>query len=360
MALKKLGVVPNYQEITSKTVIVIGMGGVGSVCAEMLVRCGIGKLILFDYDTVELANMNRLFYQPDQVGQSKVEAAKTTLAKINPEVVLETYSMDITRVASYDHICDRIRRGGLDGESRVDLVLSCVDNYAARIAINRVCNDLDQPWFESGVSENALCGHIQLLLPGRVACFECAPPLIVEEGKSEKELRREGVCAASLPTTMGLIAALLVQNALKYMLRFGEVSYYLGYDGFCDFFPTWPMRCNPNCASPRCRELQAYYNAQGWKHPQDANHKHADSTSRKVKDEATEPGPAEIEARKWGITEIDDKDELKSQHSPQAALSQHLPDARPLPPSEETQGAEAASASEIEDLMASLKKLMSQ
>ena len=39
------------------------MGGVGSVTAEMLTRCGIGKLILFDYDKVELANMNRLFFQ---------------------------------------------------------------------------------------------------------------------------------------------------------------------------------------------------------------------------------------------------------------------------------------------------------
>lgn len=51
----------------------------GSVTAEMLTRCGIGKLILFDYDKVELANMNRLFYQPHQAGLSKVEAAKLTL-----------------------------------------------------------------------------------------------------------------------------------------------------------------------------------------------------------------------------------------------------------------------------------------
>ena len=41
----------------------VGVGGVGSVTSEMLTRCGIGKLILFDYDKVELANMNRLFFQ---------------------------------------------------------------------------------------------------------------------------------------------------------------------------------------------------------------------------------------------------------------------------------------------------------
>lgn len=41
------------------SVAIVGCGGVGSVAAEMLTRCGVGKLILFDYDKVELANMNR-------------------------------------------------------------------------------------------------------------------------------------------------------------------------------------------------------------------------------------------------------------------------------------------------------------
>jgi hypothetical protein len=47
---------------------VVGIGGIGSVAAEMLTRCGVGKLIFFDYDTVEIANMNRLFFQPHQAG----------------------------------------------------------------------------------------------------------------------------------------------------------------------------------------------------------------------------------------------------------------------------------------------------
>lgn len=67
------------KDIRKYTVAVVGVGGVGSVVAEMLARCGIGKLVLFDYDKVELANMNRLFYQPHQAGLSKVEAAKITL-----------------------------------------------------------------------------------------------------------------------------------------------------------------------------------------------------------------------------------------------------------------------------------------
>ena len=83
MALKKMGIVENYavilsfiQEIKNKSVLIVGVGGIGSVASEMLTRCGIGKLILYDYDTVELANMNRLFFTPTQVGMSKVQAAK--------------------------------------------------------------------------------------------------------------------------------------------------------------------------------------------------------------------------------------------------------------------------------------------
>merc|ERR1719412_1236072 len=88
----------------------------------------------------------------------------------------------------------------------VDLVLSCVDNFEARMAINKACNELGQTWFESGVSENAVSGHIQFLQPGATACFACAPPLVVAANIDEKTLKREGVCAASLPTTMGIVA----------------------------------------------------------------------------------------------------------------------------------------------------------
>jgi ubiquitin-like modifier-activating enzyme 5 len=45
--------------------------------------------------------------------------------------------------------------------------------------------------------------------------FQCAPPLVVATKVDERTLKKEGVCAASLPTTMGIVAGLLVQNTLK-------------------------------------------------------------------------------------------------------------------------------------------------
>lgn len=258
MALKRMGVVANYESIRSFSVLIVGVGGIGSVVAEMLTRCGIGKMLLFDYDRVELANMNRMFYLPSHSGMAKVEAARKSLKDINPDVDIECHNMNICTLDNYDLFKERISQGSLTG-SRVNLVLSCVDNYAARMTINRACNELDQVWFESGVSENAMSGHIQWLVPGETACFACAPPLVVATDQDENQIKRDGVCAASLPTTMGIIAGFLSQTVLKYLLDFSEVSQFLGYNAFTDFFPKYPLGPNPECTDKKCQERQKQY-----------------------------------------------------------------------------------------------------
>ncbi|GAB5366446.1 hypothetical protein AAMO2058_001144500 [Amorphochlora amoebiformis] len=345
MALKRMGIVENYEKIRKVSVLLVGVGGVGSVAAEMLTRCGVGKLMMFDYDKVELANMNRLFFRPSQAGMTKVKAASETLTEINPDVEFETYSYDITTVKNFEHFQSRIAKGGLGG-GPVSLVLCCVDNYEARMAINQACNELDQEWMESGVSENAVSGHIQFCLPGRTACFECSPPLIVSLGGDEKTLKREGVCAASLPTTMGLIAALLVQNVLKYTLSFGQVSYYLGYNALKDFFPTWPMRPNPNCTNTACIKCQEKY--KGWTPP--------------VKDSKEADVEQEYE-NEWGIEveeEEGNEDALKISKGNGEQLKYAFQPAKPqIETKEEKENGEEDDGEGVEDLMASLKALQS-
>eukprot|EP00884_Botryococcus_braunii_P017624 jgi/Botrbrau1/4545/Bobra.60_2s0033.1 len=254
MALQRMGIVKDYERIREKTVAVVGVGGVGSVAAEMLTRCGVGRLLLYDYDKVELANMNRLFFQPHQAGMTKTDAAAQTLTNINPDVAIEAYTMNITTMEGFDKFKQSVTDEG--GAARVDLILSCVDNYEARMTINEVCLELNQTWMESGVSEDAVSGHIQVIIPGETACFACVPPLVVASGIDEKTLKREGVCAASLPTTMGIVAGLLVQNALKYLLAFGQVTPYLGYSSLKDFFPTMQIRPNPGCTNSLCVQRQ--------------------------------------------------------------------------------------------------------
>jgi len=292
MALQRMGIVKNYEDIRKFTVVVVGVGGVGSVTAEMLTRCGIGKLILFDYDKVELANMNRLFYQPAQAGLSKVTAASMTLTRINPDVKIETYNSNITLTTQFEEFLNVLKTGGLSGD-RVDLVLSCVDNYEARMTINTACNELALNWFESGVSENAVCGHIQYIVPGESACFACAPPLVVASDIDEKTLKKDGVCAASLPTTMGVIAGLLVQNTLKKLLGFGQISWYLGYNALSDYFPSMMIKPNPNCDDNFCIKQQEEFRNRVIEEPEH-------TTEEMPEDKVTH------DDNEWGISLTDD------------------------------------------------------
>lgn len=90
---------------------------------------------------------------------------------INPDVEFEVHNYDITVMANFGHFLSRLREGHCGKAGPVDLVLSCVDNFEARMAINQACNELGQPWIESGVSENAVSGHVQMIRPGETACF---------------------------------------------------------------------------------------------------------------------------------------------------------------------------------------------
>ncbi|EFJ27663.1 hypothetical protein SELMODRAFT_441397 [Selaginella moellendorffii] len=321
MALKRMGIVNNYEKIRDFSVAIVGVGGVGSVAAEMLTRCGIGRLLLYDYDTVELANMNRLFFRPEQAGLSKTDAAVQTLTSINPDVVLEGYKLNITTVEGFGSFMESLARPFKEKSSAspsgVDLVLSCVDNYEARMVVNQACNELGQTWIESGVSEDAVSGHIQLLIPGETACFACAPPLVVASGIDERTLKREGVCAASLPTTMGIVAGLLVQSTLKYLLEFGQVSRYLGYSALKDFFPTMEMKPNTQCTNAACVERQHEYVKK--KPERDALARAKAEADRAVQDVA----PLH-EDNEWNITVMDDDDDkdvfLDAQTTPNSQI----------------------------------------
>ncbi|KAL7698552.1 E1-like ubiquitin-activating enzyme [Lotmaria passim] len=312
MALQRMGVVDDYEQIRHKAVAVIGAGGVGSVVAEMLTRCGIGKLLLFDYDTVEMANMNRLFYRPEQQGLKKVQAAKETLESINPDTVVEPHAYNITSTEHWQQFADALTRGGVVADTPVDLLLCCVDNFQARLTVNVACLTYNVPWMESGVAENAVSGHIQLLLPGVTPCYECCPPLVVATGMPEA--KREGVCAASLPTTMGIVAGFLAQNTLKYLLHFGEVSEYIGYDAMRDHFPRVELRANPECRNALCVEHQQAYARRVAEIGEAAHPLYAVRKAREdraAKERLAAQARAQACAAEWGITvEAEGKESL--------------------------------------------------
>jgi len=76
---------------------IAGLGGLGSNAAIALVRAGIGRLILVDFDKVEESNLNRQYYFIDQIGKNKVDALKENIEKINPKVKIEIINQKLLK-----------------------------------------------------------------------------------------------------------------------------------------------------------------------------------------------------------------------------------------------------------------------
>jgi len=116
--------VPGIRDILSrKTVAVAGCGGIGSNAAVALTRAGIGKLILADFDRVELSNLNRQhFFLPD-VGMPKTEALAAHLKAIHPAVELSLHTLRV----SAENV------GVLFGEA--DVVIEAFDRAESKVML---------------------------------------------------------------------------------------------------------------------------------------------------------------------------------------------------------------------------------
>lgn len=81
---------------SAATVAICGLGGLGSNIAPALARAGVGKLILLDFDRVDLTNLHRQQYRACQIGQSKTAALAENLREIAPYVEVETHTLRVT------------------------------------------------------------------------------------------------------------------------------------------------------------------------------------------------------------------------------------------------------------------------
>ena len=85
-----------HKVFSSATVAICGLGGLGSNIAMALVRAGIGKLILIDFDRVDITNLHRQQYKATQIGMHKTNALADNLREIAPYIELETHTERIT------------------------------------------------------------------------------------------------------------------------------------------------------------------------------------------------------------------------------------------------------------------------
>ncbi len=99
-------------KISSATVAICGLGGLGSNIAIALARAGIGKLILIDFDKVDITNLHRQQYKANQIGLYKTDALVKNLREIAPYVTIQTHNIRITEdnaeqlLGNADIICE--------------------------------------------------------------------------------------------------------------------------------------------------------------------------------------------------------------------------------------------------------------
>ena len=115
--------------IKSKTVLVIGLGGVGGYTTETLVRAGIGNIIIVDNDVVDITNLNRQIVSlHSNIGNKKVDEWEKRLKDINPDVNIIKYDMFVTK----DNIGELFK-------NKIDYVVDACDTIETKKEIIRIC-----------------------------------------------------------------------------------------------------------------------------------------------------------------------------------------------------------------------------
>ena len=121
--------------LASRTVALFGVGGVGSYAAEALARCGVGKIVLVDHDTVSKTNINRqLCALESTVGKLKVDVVADRLCDINPKIVIEKRAEFLLpeNADAFDF-------------SSYDFVIDAIDTVSAKLTIAERCTSLGVP-----------------------------------------------------------------------------------------------------------------------------------------------------------------------------------------------------------------------
>ncbi|HLR53631.1 MAG TPA: thiazole biosynthesis adenylyltransferase ThiF [Pseudogracilibacillus sp.] len=150
------------QSLHEKTVLIVGMGTLGTQSSDALVRAGVGKVIIVDRDYIEWSNLQRqqLFTEQDAKDRiPKVIAAKERLRAINSKTAIEAHILDV----GPEEIENLIKK--------VDLILDATDNFDIRMIVNDAAVKYRIPWiFGSCVGS---FGMSYTIIPGETPCLHC-------------------------------------------------------------------------------------------------------------------------------------------------------------------------------------------
>ena len=216
-----------------------------------LAAAGVGTIGIADADEVDLSNLQRqIIHATEDVGKAKVQSAKETMEKMNPDVTVNTYR---TFVAS-DNIMELIKD--------YDIIIDGTDNFPAKFLINDACVMAGKPFSHAGIIR--FKGQLMTYVPGKGPCYRCVfrnPP----PKDAVPTCKQAGVIGAM----GGVIGSLQAMEAVKYILGVGDLltGYLLTFDAITMEFRKIKLPSNTkNCAvcgeNPTITELIDYEQAE--------------------------------------------------------------------------------------------------
>ncbi|MBQ7841174.1 MAG: thiazole biosynthesis adenylyltransferase ThiF [Lachnospiraceae bacterium] len=202
--LKEIGV-RGQKKLLNAKVLIIGAGGLGAPAAMYLAAAGVGTIGIADADEVDLSNLQRqIIHATDDVGKPKVESAKETMNKMNPDVTVKTYH----EFVSSENILDLIKD--------YDFIIDGTDNFPAKFLINDACVMAKKPFSHAGIIR--FKGQLMTYVPGEGPCYRCVfknPP----PKDAVPTCKQAGVIGAM----GGVIGSLQAMEAIKYITGVGEL-----------------------------------------------------------------------------------------------------------------------------------------
>ena len=205
------------EDLKKKHILIIGLGGVGGYVAESMTRCGIGHLMLVDYDIVDITNINRqIIALHSNTGKKKVICFKERIKNINPGCLVTTYDMfydksnkDIIFNEKIDYIidcCDSL-------ESKKILIMEAVKRHIPIISSMGTGNKFHPEKFKicklKQTSYDPLARKLRYLLKDEKDCLEI--PVLFSQEESIKGLDKIG-SISYVPSVAGLLLTSYVIN----------------------------------------------------------------------------------------------------------------------------------------------------
>lgn len=209
-------------------ILLVGTGGVGAPCAIALAEAGVGTLVLADEDRVELVNLHRqLLFDENDIGQSKLDAAKRSLEKRRPGIAVELFrGRALPRTAH-------------ELAQNADAVVDATDNFASRFLLADACRLAGKPIVHAAAIR--WIGTVVSTGPRGAPCYRC---LFEDLPETAPDCATAGIVGPVCGVIGGIAAEMAIAAALGDTRLAGRVA---TFDGRTDELRLLPVARRDDC-----------------------------------------------------------------------------------------------------------------